>query len=434
MRTTQITDAKHSALSEQSARSTKPAKSAMRLLPLSLSMLGLSSLGIVGCSSQDEANPSAAKSAIVKANTSATSRINCDDFVNFNGDVAGTRAEFISAPEATAWQWFVCLNQRPTMNSNGRNWEFFRPTSEVYLPGGYKPAPYNAPIFLPPSVTSAANAMGMDTSKPMHNLDAYIQVDGLPLEMGGQSPSSDTAQFVRFQLLMSEATFDYILDKQVYNVNGQEALTADLDFPAQAWELKTSWLWIGDNSTFKAQLESDGYYIVQAYFADDDNADDYTVGYAALSGMHVINKLVDDWVWATFENTHNSKYTITNGFPAEPMTNKTGPTENAITANSEYQASYPFLANYELIGVQWNFDEPPELLANSQMESAFQSRSSCIDCHFTAAYSPQQGYFNFATKTDGGILYPTEKTPDEAFAGFQKLDFVWSLKRAQWKR
>ena len=76
----------------------------------------------------------------------------------------------------------------------------------------------------------------------------------------------------------------------------------------------------------------------------------------------------------------------------------------------------------------------PKLLANSQLESAFQSQSSCLACHDTAAYSEKKGYFNFALPQQDGIVYPTEPLPDSAFAGYNKLDFVWSLKRAQWKR
>jgi hypothetical protein len=60
--------------------------------------------------------------------------------------------------------------------------------------------------------------------------------------------------------------------------------------------------------------------------------------------------------------------------------------------------------------------------------------SSCFACHGTAAYSPTKGYFNFALKQQGGIVYPTAALPASDFVGYHKLDFVWSLKRAQWQR
>lgn len=354
----------------------------------------------------------------------------CGNFLNFYGDVETYRKTFEKQPEETAWQWFTCLNK--SAGENAVFWEMLKPTSEVYLTNGAAPSSFDQRTPTPDAVIKAATKIGMDTSKIFHNLDSNLQVDGLALEMGGDSPKTKTAQLVRYQLLMSLGTFNYIVEKKVYNVNGQQALTADLDFPASAWELKTSWLWVGSDTAFLAKLEADGYYIVNGYYKNESGT--YQVGYGALSGMHVINKLVDDWVWATFENVNNSKYTITNHIPPTPMTNQTGPNKATKKINVNFQKNNPKLKAYELIGVQWELGSAPQLLASSQMESAFQSHSSCVACHFTAAYSKNDGYYNFALKEQGGILYPIEKTPDSAFKNYKKLDFVWSLKRASWER
>ncbi len=127
---------------------------------------------------------------------------------------------------------------------------------------------------------------------------------------------------------------------------------------------------------------------------------------------------------------------MTNQPKPQPMTNSTGPTEAASKVNPQFQQQNPTLANYELIGVQYNPDQPaPKLLANSQLESAFQDSSSCLACHNTAAYSPKSNrFFSFNLDQNGGILYPTTVLPESNFIGYQKLDYVWSLKRAQWKR
>ena len=344
-----------------------------------------------------------------------------------------TEVQFKDNPQQAAWEWFVCLNSLDA--STGKyNWETFKPINEVYLANGGVPSSYDNRLTTPAEVINIATSQGMDSSALFHDIQLNIQVDGLPLEMGGASPKLPTASFVHYQLLMNRGTFDYIVGQQVYNINGQAALTEDLNFPARAWELKTSWLWIGTNADFKTTLSNDGYQIVSAYYKDENN--DYQVGYAALSGMHIINKLFSaDWLWMTFENENNSKYTVTNGFPAQPMHNITGPTAAAIAQNTIYQAANPTLSHYELIGVQDGFVErSTPLLASSQMESAFQSRSSCVACHHTAAYSAEEGYFNFAIPENGGIQYPIEKLPDSDFNGYNKLDFVWSLKRAKWDR
>ncbi|KAA6176067.1 hypothetical protein [Pseudomonas veronii] len=358
-----------------------------------------------------------------------TNPFDCSNFLQFGGNLDKTRAAFVQSPDTLAWNWFACLNQPASAQSPDRVWETLKPSDQVYLANGAPPQPYNQNTPPPDAVLQQAKALGMNLSRTFHNLNATQQVDGLILEMGGQVPKDQQGQAVRFQLLMGADTFDYIVQQKVYNVNGQAALTSDLNFPATAWELKAAWLWIGNNPSYQQQLANDGYYIAQAYYQQGEQ---YQVGYAALSGLHVINKLNPDWVWTTFENRHNSQYTVTNAVPPTPMTNSTGPTPAAQPVNTLFQAQYAELAQYELIGVQSN--TTPTLLANSQLESAFQSHSSCFACHATAAYSAKQGYFNFALKEQGGIVYPTALLPATDFVGYHKLDFVWSLKRAQWQR
>lgn len=359
----------------------------------------------------------------------ANTAFDCTDFLQFGGNIDKMRTTFTQSPETLAWNWFVCLNQPAAAQSPDRAWETMKPSDQVYLANGTQPLPYAQRTPVPAAVLTQAQAMGMNVNRLFHNLNATQQVDGLILEMGGQVPQAQQGQAVRFQLLMGPDTFNYIVQQKVYNVNGQAALTSDLNFPSTAWELKAAWLWIGNNPTYQQQLANDGYYIAQTYY---QQGTEYVVGYAALSGLHVINKLNPDWVWTTFENRNNSKYTVTNAIPPTPMTNSTGPTAAAQPVNTSFQASNPTLAQYELIGVQSN--TTPTLLANSQLESAFQNQSSCFACHSTAAYSPTKGYFNFALKQDGGIVYPTAALPASDFVGYHKLDFVWSLKRAQWQR
>jgi len=359
------------------------------------------------------------------------SSVDCSNFFQFGSSVDSTKRQFLQNPESMAWNWFVCLNQPADSASPNRVWEVLKPTDQVFLVNGAAPLPYEQREPTPPPVLSQAAKLGMNPDKLFHNLDSIQQVDGLTLEMGGQVPTAQRGQAVRFQLLMGQDTFNYINQQKVYNINGQAALTSNLSFPVTAWELKTSWIWIGTDQAFMNQLQADGYYTAQAYYLQNGV---YHVGYAALSGMHVINKLTSNWIWTTFENKNNSKYTVTNAIPATPMTNGTGPTVAAQTANNSFQATYQQLAQYELIGVQYQPGQSPALLANSQLESAFQEQSSCLACHSTAAYSAQKGYFNFAQPQQGGIVYPTQPLPDSAFTDYNKLDFAWSLKRAQWQR
>jgi hypothetical protein len=359
-----------------------------------------------------------------------TNTFDCTNFLQFGTNIDQTRAAFNKSPETMAWNWFVCLNQPVVQGSPDLEWETMKPSDQVYLPNGAAPGTYDHRVPPPDQVIAQAKAQGMNLTRTIHNLNATQQVDGLILQMGGAVPADQKGQAVRFQLLMGKDTYDYILQRKVYNMNGQSVLPDNLVFPSTAWELKSAWLWIGTDTAYKQTLTNDGYYIAQAYYKNDDGS--YEVGYAALSGLHVINKLTPSWVWTTFENINNSKYTVTNAPSSKPMTNTTGPTPAAQPVNTQFQTTYPALSKYELIGVQ--FQPINQVLANSQLESAFQSTSSCLACHSTAAYSRDDGYFNFAQTHTGGITYPTAPLPESDFAGYKKLDFVWSLKRAQWQR
>lgn len=262
----------------------------------------------------------------------------CSDFFTFGTSVEKTRSDFLASPETQAWNWFVCLNQPSAQGSPNRVWEGLKPSSQVFLPNGAPPQPYRPEQPAPAAVLEQARQLGMNLDRTFHDLDSTLQVDGLPLLMGGQVPEAQRGQPVRFLLQMGQGTFDYIVQQQVYNMNGQYALTNNLIFPEASWEVKTSWIWIGTDAAFKQQLENDGYYVIQAYYPHQNQ---YQVGYAALSGMHVINKLTPQWIWTTFENVNNHKYTVTNAVPATPMTNTTGPTPPPYRSTAASRATTP---------------------------------------------------------------------------------------------
>jgi hypothetical protein len=333
--------------------------------------------------------------------------------------------------EEVAWNMFLALNA-PLAGGDPKAWESWRQTSTVYLPNGQQPPPWGQAPAPPAAVMALAQKEGLNTNLPFHNLDSDVQVDGLALRDAFN-------QNVRYQLLMNQDTFTYIVDNGIYNVNGQQAMAQankPANFPATSFELKTSWIWIGTDQKIFNRLNGK-YYIVNAYYALVDGSGKpnglYQVGRAALSGMHIISKPVPQWLWTTFQNVYDAQYTkAANKLPISPTVAK---------ANQKYRDALQKLgsifANYQLIGTQSQFVDAagkPTLLANSQIESAFQQASSCVTCHSTASYSASDGYFNFVKQQDGGITYYTGNQPADAMKGYDPLDFVWSLKRAQWQR
>lgn len=339
-----------------------------------------------------------------------------------------TPCDFTQVPVAErgncAWQLFVQLNS-PTTGTSPTNWEqSYRPTETVYLPNGCPPPPWGQTPPPPAAVLEQAKSLPkfVQGSQVWHYLNPVnkFQVNGLVLK-------DKWNQAVLYQLLMNQSTFDYIVQRGFYNVEGQEQAATEnkpADFPANAFELKTSWIWIGtDQAKFDAL--NGKYYIVQAYYENVVNGQPQGIvtGYAALSGMHIINKQQPDWVWMTFENVNNPTFTQAKLELPIP--------DYAVQSNKTYQqqlqAQGSVFANYQLDGVQMSFNDPT-LLANSNIESAFQKESSCMTCHSLASIQANGAYFNLVNNQGGNVGYYTGNPPDRS--AFTLLDFVWSMRRA----
>jgi hypothetical protein len=328
-------------------------------------------------------------------------------------DPAAVEAALQKGGPDLAWAVFEALNQ-PLTGPGRKGWETnFRQTSTIFLPNGAQPTAW-APQTGP------------------HNLDSIEQVDGLVL-------LDKWSQDVRYQLLMNKDAFNYVLSRGFYNMNGITAAAQagqPADFPTTSWEMKTSWIWIGQDAAKLAELRP-LYFVAEAFYQgvdQDGRPTDKQTGWAALTGMHIISKARPDWIWMTFENVHNSTYTqIALELPVSP---------DVQAANARHQAALrqkgSVFANYQLDGIQTTFTEPasaatPTLLANSNIESAFQSQSSCITCHSTSSFKPDGTRFNIV-KPGPDVAYYTGTPPDTAAQGFTSMDFVWSLRRAQWQR
>lgn len=326
-----------------------------------------------------------------------------------------------------AWQIFVQMNS-PTTGTDSKYWELNdRSTETVYLPNGCPPPPWGQTVPPPAAVLEQAKSFPQSGqgSQVWHYLSSVhkFQVDGLVVK-------DKWNQALLYQILMNQDTFNYIVQRKFYNVEGQEQAAKDnkpADFPPTAIELKTSWIWLGTDPA-KLDALKGKYYIVQAYYENVVNGQSQGIvaGYAALAGMHIINKQQPDWVWITFENVNNPTFTQAKLELPIP--------DYAVQANKTYQQQLQsqgsVFANYQLDGVQLAFDDP-KLLANSTIESAFQKESSCMTCHALAAIKPNGAYFNLVNNQGGNVGYYTGNPPD--LTGWTSLDFVWSMKRASRK-
>ncbi|NEO93857.1 MAG: hypothetical protein F6K56_28135 [Moorea sp. SIO3G5] len=368
-----------------------------------------------------------------------------------------------------AWDLFIALNWPRKANEPGLPdpkkqigdpgavvWEDWKTTSEVYLPQGAQPQPWGTEKEVPPEVLAKAEEMGLDTDEPFQNLGLIQQqASGLVFK----SNEDNQGQPIRYELAMNQSTFDYIFGHNpyktgLYNINGQETVAESckekidtsawdcIQFNWDAKEIKTSWLWL-DKTNPNYEAINNTYITSNAYYQEIDNYGQpvldsaeqpvYQVSRAALTGMHITSKALAKWVWTTFENVNNAKYTTSTielGIPAA-----------AQAVNGQIQ---PLLqqkgtkyANYQLVGTQIDYsdDDEPTLLANSQIESHFQRASSCITCHAFASISSQDmGEFrlSFVDTTGGNLTYYVGDIPEDTLDQIERkefipLDFVWSM-------
>jgi len=318
------------------------------------------------------------------------------------------------------WTFFYLLT---TGISDRHVFEYFRQTSSIFLAKGAQPPPLGSDLPLPQEVQSYMQQHQIPEGTPWHNLDSDIKVSGLDLK----DKWNDN---IRFSLRMNDSALSYLLTEKLFNADGLLAATSPISFPSDALELKTSWIWIDAAAEEKlAELEP-YYFIAYAYYTDTHGQ--MQIGQAALTGFHMVLNSQPGWVWSTFENIHNAEFTQVDYELPIP--------DDLAAVNTVWQdlltAENSIFANYRLNGAQVDFvvDSEPVLLANSQIESFFQSNSSCKTCHHIAAFksSPRLDFFNIVDPEGQGTAYYVGDPPD--LTGWTPMDYAWSLKRAQFVR
>ena len=333
-------------------------------------------------------------------------------------------------PALFAWLLFLSINcpANPGL-SQPVIWETWKPDTSVYLPGGAAPAPWSAP--LPPR-------MLLDQPE----IDGYTLLDdhGLP---------------VLNEIRLNQATFEYVVQRQLYSKAGQLAFFTDphsapVVFPADAMEIKAAWLILTPGDPANAN-----YYSINASYVDGAGQTHQVL--AGLAGLHISSKILPNWFWTTFEQEDNQETT------QAPQTVPIAPDVHAV--NAAIHAALPtnsIWRHYNQRGAQIDFTGvggTPTLLSDTLLETRFQKSSSCITCHalstrgseqegrvaFFRVGNGMQGYVGTLNSPSNKYFDPFQKpvcysasvpgftdcNPTRPAVVYKMLDFVWSLREAQ---
>ncbi|HTK95180.1 MAG TPA: c-type cytochrome [Terriglobales bacterium] len=353
------------------------------------------------------------------------------------------------AVDIFAWQLFLDMNwpagtrrgepdpEKPIGAPGRRVWETWKEASEVYLPNGRKPAPWQD------SPSKSLVKRLFRTQKVDDVLDAAVQPTGadgtLPITLTDQH-----GRTVYYEIRMNRVAFDFVVGHRLYDSRVQEQ-AGPVAFPDGAILVKAAWRQLEPG-------EESRYYTRAAQICDKHEREcaTHTVG---LVGFHIMirTRTAPQWIWATFEQVENVRgpkpsfsdpacrdcAAVTNrqtpaGVPnqvvratpipaTDPVCSERTFDDNVVAMNRDVAAALArqgaVLANYELVGAQWPFapgrpetvfQVTPPILANTTMETFIQETSSCMGCHAMARTTRRQSFasadFTFTLNDAGPVL------------------------------
>jgi len=329
----------------------------------------------------------------------------------------------------TAWQLFVAATC--PVNSNQYPyvvWEDWIEQAQMY------PAdPSNGLIVPNAQATAAAHQLGASPFALLRHPSLAEVVKGLlgapnqHCNKAGAPPPNQPKLVICEEVRLNGAAEDYVAGNGLWNRAGQ-ALKAQyygppIQFPAPAVEVKADWI---DLRSIKQTCKS-----LPANTIHIENIDGNCF---ALAGIHVISKLLNQWIWATFEPQN----TTTNPFRCQVLgCIDTFGSIPAMTVGANTKLSprlaelmmaadlAPEWSNYRLDGVQTGFYRPG-LLGNSIIEGENVgmplSQSSCISCHAVSSIE-SNGTDGITLLTSNPVGAP-KPLPSHDWI---RRDFVWSM-------
>jgi hypothetical protein len=329
--------------------------------------------------------------------------------------------------EETAWRLFVAAN----CPGSGTKvvWENWVEQSQLY-----------------PASTGGVAALNARPAKRLHGSPLAralsAQARGLRALL---TPSSDCgtmrgppSNVIRNAIICEEARLNpdaaTFVTSNNYQVRSGQTKAAqngtDIEFPKAAIEVKVDWI---PGTDFKPAFTCSNP-------PKDVHVEEIDGTCYAMAGMHISSKLVNNWVWATFEPQSmltNPLRCITFGSCNDPWGSNPATSNGGANGFTQLtpalqdlmtQANLaPEFLNYRLDGVQTDFttaNGAPTLLGNSVIEGENvgmkKNTASCITCHSESAIQ-KNGTDNIRNIKD--LVGPQFKVPP----GWIARDFVWSM-------
>jgi len=228
-----------------------------------------------------------------------------------------------------SWQALVAINwprdkqgnALPKFTDKGEaTWLGWKEAFQVYRKDGLAPSAWGSP----------RTSSGLEISDAILNAtDArLLLLSTTPTSKRGQNIADEVDQafagklfdqngnVVVYEVLMNKQEYDYVVDKKLYNINGQLTYTkenTDANFPAGnyennelgAIEIKFAWKILEETDHKERYFRDEGYII-------DEETNELVKKDLGMIGFHISQKTPTgkQWVWSTFEHIDNLKETL----------------------------------------------------------------------------------------------------------------------------
>lgn len=245
-----------------------------------------------------------------------------------NKDVLGAQRLF----DEVSWQAFLALNWPAKDNGEPdpsktlddtaapRTWLFWRPADTIFLPQGARPAEWKTEKAAMELFRGKAAWRQHENGPPNPNANETFQAFSGPLV-------DQNGKWVRYQVLVNGEEFAYILNNELYSLDGQAKFsqtTSDksdgtLEFPSNdpgkgthgAIEIKLAWKELSPQEVASKRFFATDVQVKRvkskAELEKLKKTEVIETVKAGLVGMHIAmhTKSSPEWIWSTFEQIDN---------------------------------------------------------------------------------------------------------------------------------
>ena len=227
-----------------------------------------------------------------------------------------------------AWQTFIALNwpanadgspnrdKTLSDNTSPRVWMSWRTNDSVFKPDGSRPDAWdgakNVAYAKDPTLWRFSKMLN-EARSPANELTDFVQAFTGPLvDLNGK--------FVRYESYLNKTQFDYIVENELYNQEGQIEFVSNkgqqIRFPANqvapekkhgSMGIKLAWKQLGDNDIPSRYLTREAIVVSTSFDEKGNPVKTRSKQLLGLVGMHItaLTQTAPNWIWTTFEQVDN---------------------------------------------------------------------------------------------------------------------------------